>query len=207
MSSSAEELREQVPPGDPRAAELDAALAECDRLAAIVKELLVLSRAGEREMPAEVIDVEAGVDQAVGRWRKAAADAGVELAHGRNGARPRCVCSRSDFDRVLDSVIENAVLYSPPGSDVEVRTTPERIEVLDRGPCLVPGEEEAVFERFHRGRAGRQGRPGTGLGLSIARELATAWGGQVTIGNRAGGGARAVITLPQESNGSGGNPP
>jgi signal transduction histidine kinase len=201
-----EELREAVPPGDPRAAELDAALAEVDRLAAIVNELLVLSRADEREMPAEVIDVQRGVDQAIARWAKAAKDAGVALDYDGNGSAPRCLCARADFDRVLDSVIENAVQYSPRGSQVEVRTTPERIEVLDRGPGLVPGEEETVFERFHRGRAGRQGRPGTGLGLSIARELAAAWGGQVTIGNREGGGARAVITLPHESNGHGERP-
>ena len=78
-------------------------------------------------------------------------------------------------------------------------TAPGRIEVLDRGPGLEPGEEEAVFERFHRGRAGRQGTAGTGLGLSIARELA---GGverrSVRIENRPGGGARAIISLPRK---------
>jgi signal transduction histidine kinase len=192
-----EELRDELPPGDPRAAELDAALREVDRLASIVNELLILSRAGEREMPAEVINVEASVDQAVSRWEKAAGEADVELIHARNGGAPSCVCARSDFDRVLDSVIENAVVYSPPDSEVRVVTSPERIEVLDRGPGLEPGEEEVIFERFHRGRAGRHGRPGTGLGLSIARELALAWGGEVTIANRDGGGARAVIALPR----------
>ena len=191
-----EELRDEVSSGDPRAAELDSALKEVDRLASIVNELLILSRAGEREMPAEVINVEAGVDQAVTRWRKAAGDAGIELTHAGNGDAPSCVCARSDFDRVLDSVIENAVLYSPRDSEVRVVTTPQRIDVLDRGPGLEPGEEEMVFERFHRGRAGRRGRPGTGLGLSIARELAAAWGGEVTIANREGGGARASIALP-----------
>jgi signal transduction histidine kinase len=191
-----EELRNEVSSDDPRAAELDGALKEVDRLASIVNELLILSRAGEREMPAEAINVDAGVDQAVSRWEKAAREAQIELTHGRNGSAPSCFCARSDFDRVLDSVIENAVLYSPPDSEVRVVTTPERIEVLDRGPGLEPGEEETVFERFHRGRAGRHGRPGTGLGLSIARELAAAWGGQVTIANREGGGARAVIALP-----------
>ena len=116
-------------------------------------------------MPAEVIDIDAGVDQAVSRWEKAAARRDIELTHGRNGSAPSCVCARSDFDRVLDSVIENAMRYSPPDSQVSVVTTGDRIEVLDRGPGLEPGEEEAVFERFHRGRAGRHGRPGTGLGL------------------------------------------
>jgi signal transduction histidine kinase len=50
-----------------------------------------------------------------------------------------------------------------------------------------------VFERFHRGRAGRAGGPGTGLGLPIARELMRRWGAAVTIATRPEGGAVASI--------------
>jgi signal transduction histidine kinase len=53
-----------------------------------------------------------------------------------------------------------------------------------------------VFERFHRGAAGRAGPNGTGLGLPIARELARRWGGDVTLVNRDGGGARATLIVP-----------
>ena len=192
-----EELRDELPPGDPRAEELTAGIREVDRLASIVNELLILSRAGERELPAEEIEVGRAVDDAVERWRKAAGEAGIELTHDREEGGASCVCARSDFDRVLDSLIENALRYSPAGSEVELVTAPDRIEVLDRGPGLDPGEEEAVFERFHRGHAGRQGPQGTGLGLSIARELAGEWGGQVMIENRKGGGARAIIAFPR----------
>jgi signal transduction histidine kinase len=79
---------------------------------------------------------------------------------------------------------------------VEVRSAPGALEVLDRGPGLAPDEVTAVFERFHRGHAGRAGPAGTGLGLAIARELARRWGGEVTLVNRDGGGARAVVTVP-----------
>ena len=68
--------------------------------------------------------------------------------------------------------------------------------MLDRGPGLEPGEEEAVFERFHRGRAGRDGPSGTGLGLPIARELARRWGGDVALANAPGGGAVATLAVP-----------
>ena len=70
------------------------------------------------------------------------------------------------------------------------------VEVCDRGPGLAPGEQEQVFERFHRGGAGRQGGPGTGLGLPIARELARQWGGEVTLRPREGGGTIAEVQLP-----------
>ena len=53
-----------------------------------------------------------------------------------------------------------------------------------------------MFERFHRGKAGRAGPSGTGLGLPIARELARRWGGDVELANRSDGGAVARITVP-----------
>lgn len=71
----------------------------------------------------------------------------------------------------------------------------DRIEILDEGPGLEPGEDEAVFERFRRGSAGRHGPSGTGLGLSIARELTRQWGGEVTLAAREGGGVRATISF------------
>jgi signal transduction histidine kinase len=102
-------------------------------------------------------------------------------------------CAPVDLDRAVDSLVENAVNYSPPGSSVEIVAAAGTLEVLDSGPGLAPGEAEAVFERFHRGRAGRAGAPGTGLGLPIARELMRRWGAEVSIATRPEGGARAAI--------------
>jgi signal transduction histidine kinase len=68
--------------------------------------------------------------------------------------------------------------------------------VLDDGPGLEPGEEQAVFERFGRGRAGRTGPSGTGLGLAIVQTLAERWGGRAALLPRPEGGTRAEIRLP-----------
>jgi two-component system, OmpR family, sensor kinase len=189
-----EELRESLPDGDRRIAEVDAGIDEVDRLSEIVDELLILSRAGERESPAEEFDVAAAAERVVDRWQKTAAEASVSLSMDGN-ATANCVCARGDFERALDALIENAIQYSSPGGGVEVIAGENRIEVLDRGPGLEPGEEEAVFERFHRGSAGTTTK-GTGLGLAIARELASEWGGAVRVENREGGGVRAILELP-----------
>lgn len=191
-----EELREELPDGDERAAGIDAGLREIDRLSQIVDELLILSRAGERQSPIEEFDVAGATARAVERWRKTADEAGVELLVTDEGTAGSCLCARADFERALDVLIENSIRYSERGSEVRVVTAPGRVEVLDRGPGLDPGEEEAVFERFHRGNASA-GIKGTGLGLSIARELAGEWGGSVRLENRPGGGARAVVELPR----------
>ncbi len=191
-----EEVRDTLPEGDDRIAGVEMGIREVDRLSRIVDELLILSRAGERESPVEEFDVGTATRRIVDRWRKTAAEAEVRLTLSEPGDAGSCVCARGDFERALDVLIENAIQYSPRGAEVEVAATHGRIEVLDRGPGLKSSEEEAVFERFHRGSAG-SGTKGTGLGLSIARELANEWGGSVRVENREDGGARAILELPQ----------
>jgi signal transduction histidine kinase len=173
--------------------ELDQGLAEVDRLTGMVEELLTLSRAGAREAPAERIDLAEAVDDAARRWRPLAEDRGIELRSTPNGASGSVTCARSALERSVDVLVENALRYSPEGSAVEISSGARRVEVADRGPGLEPGEERRVFERFHRGSAGRQGPPGSGLGLPIAQELAREWGAEVRIENRDGGGTRAML--------------
>jgi signal transduction histidine kinase len=193
-----EELREGTRDEDPRAERLDAGLAEVDRLSQIVDELLILSRAGEHELPAQRIDLREAANQALARWRKAAEEERIELVHTATNDSATVWCAGPDLDRALDSLIENAIRYSPPGSIVSIVTRPGGVEILDHGPGIEAGEERAVFERFYRGSAGRTGLAGTGLGLAIARELVEQWGGSVLLGNRPGGGARAVVELPSD---------
>jgi signal transduction histidine kinase len=175
--------------------ELDAGIAEVDRLAAIVDELLLLSRAEDRELEGESVDLGDAVGGAVERWRAAAEARGVALTRVGD-VDGTAWCARADLDRALDALIENALSYSPVGGEVTIAGIDGRIEVRDRGPGLSPGEEELVFERFQRGRSGQQGPPGSGLGLAIARTLARAWDGDARLVNRTGGGAVAVLEFP-----------
>jgi two-component system, OmpR family, sensor kinase len=107
---------------------------------------------------------------------------------------PPVLCAPADLDRALDALVENGLHYG--GGEVTVVARPGAIDVLDDGPGLAPDELERVFERFHRGRAGRARTPGTGLGLPIARELMRRWDGDVRLSNREGGGTAATVVLP-----------
>jgi two-component system, OmpR family, sensor kinase len=189
-----EEARATTPDDDPAAEELDAGMHEVDRLAAIVEDLLTLSRAGQAGGRVVAVDTMAAVQATADRFNAHAAEREVRLSvHGAAGVAR---VPAAALDRVLDALVENAIAYSPPGAEVELAVEDGRIAVMDRGPGLAPGEEEAVFARFHRGSASLTGVRGTGLGLAIARQLAREWGGEVTISNRRDGGARAVIVLP-----------
>jgi signal transduction histidine kinase len=176
--------------------ELAAAEHEAVRLGRLLDGLLTLAREGETTVPARPVDLGAAALAAADRW----------LAHGRElelgrGAEATALASEEDVATILDSLVENAFAYSEPGTPIELELGEDErfayLAVLDRGPGLEPGEEEAVFDRFRRGSAGAGGPAGTGLGLAIARTLAARWGGEVTIRNRRAGGARAELRLPR----------
>jgi two-component system, OmpR family, sensor histidine kinase KdpD len=109
----------------------------------------------------------------------------------------------SQWTRVFRNLLENALLYSGPGTRVAVgaRETHRalRVWVEDEGQGVPPGEHEAVFEKFYRGRrAGAAVPSGTGLGLAITREVVRAHGGTVHVEDVVPHGARFVVTLPMD---------
>ena len=176
--------------------DIDAAIAEVDRLSETVDELLVLSGVGERQLSPGALDLHALAETAVARWRGQATEAGISLEQRSQPGERAAWAAGADVERALDALVENALRYSPAGSTITIADLPGRIEVHDRGPGIADDERGLVFERFHRGRAGRRGASGSGLGLPIARELMRAWGGDVTLVPRAGGGTIAILTVP-----------
>ncbi len=179
--------------------DLDAGTAEVDRLAVIVDELLVLSRAEDRELQGErvvLLDARRSRRRALGhRIRSTQHHPDVE-----SQAPGAAWCAPADLDRALDVLIENALHYSPGGSEVTLLAREQpRSRYATAAPDLAPGEQDIVFDRFHRGRAGRRGPAGSGLGLAIARTLARAWHGEVTLAGRTGGGVVAAHRVPGAS--------
>jgi len=102
--------------------------------------------------------------------------------------------------RALLQVIENARKYAPPNSPIRIEARQDgsnaAISVLDRGPGINPDELQRIFEKFYRGRRGRDKVEGTGMGLAIAKGIIEAHGGKIRAENRPGGGAGIVMTLP-----------
>jgi len=113
------------------------------------------------------------------------------------------VPATAEFRRVLQvmlNLINNAIRYSPDGTEVQVEVVAEdgfaRISVSDQGAGVHPENHERVFAKFER--LGRTGDGGSGLGLYISRRLARAMGGDLTVGDAKGGGAKFTLRLPQQ---------
>ncbi len=102
------------------------------------------------------------------------------------------------FEQVFVNLLDNALKYTPAASPLEVsaRVSDRELEIFvaDRGPGIALGEEERIFEKFHRGA--HAGGGGVGLGLPICRGIVQAHGGKISAANRDGGGAVFRIQLP-----------
>jgi signal transduction histidine kinase len=179
--------------------DLAAAERETERLAKLLTALLTLARAGERAGTPRPVDLAEAAARACERWSSQAERGGQRLVLA--GEQPAvALASPDDVAIVLDNLIENALIYSPPGTTVTLDWRAAGgsavLAVLDEGPGLQPGEESQVFERFARGSSSRGGAPGTGLGLAIVATLARRWGGDARLTNRDAGGARADVRFP-----------
>ncbi len=186
--------------GDPALEqELEAAEREVERLAKLLNALLTLAREGERPAVRSRVSLAASAERACERWSAQAERNGQRLVVSAD--EPAFVgASEEDVAIMLDNLVENALVYSPPGTTARLECGTADgsgyVAVLDEGPGLEPGEEARVFERFARGSTSRGGVPGTGLGLPIVATLARRWSGTARISTRPEGGARAEITLP-----------
>jgi two-component system sensor histidine kinase SenX3 len=101
----------------------------------------------------------------------------------------------------IANLVENAVKYSEPGSEVSVRSRTDGhwvdIEVVDHGIGIPTRDLDRVFERFYRvDRARSRETGGTGLGLAIVRHVATNHGGSVQVRSQEGAGSTFTLRLP-----------
>ncbi|HTJ35121.1 MAG TPA: HAMP domain-containing sensor histidine kinase [Dactylosporangium sp.] len=170
---------------------------ESARMSRLVEQLLTLARADAgRPLATAPVDLGALVEDVC---RQAGAQHPGKHVHcALTPARP--VAGDADaLAQLVWILVDNAVKYSPPEGNVWVTVTPRgertQLAVADDGPGIPPGQQQRIFERFHRGDEARSGR-GAGLGLAIALTIAREHRGGIEAANNATGGASFVVDLP-----------
>jgi PAS domain S-box-containing protein len=180
---------------------LDIALDQIDRMSRLIVELLDVSRieTGRLEIRREPIPWITFVRDVVHRHHTAVSDRRFHLnAPGRDAV---VVGDRDRLEQVLGNLLENAVKYSPDGSEifVDVQERGDQIvtSVCDRGIGIPNDELSQVFERFHRGRqVSSTNYGGLGLGLYIARQIVERHSGAIWVESKEGSGTTFSFSLP-----------
>ena len=100
----------------------------------------------------------------------------------------------------LGQIVDNAIKYSWPGSEIAVGVTKEKSETVvafhNSGPTIGPADRERIFERFYRGSGTEYCAPGTGLGLSIAKKVAESHRGRIWVVSGEKSGTTFFFALP-----------
>jgi two-component system sensor histidine kinase MprB len=178
-----------IPPED-RSALLASVKAQMTELAALIGDLQELSRP-DAGPTLQVVALHEVTDTALSRARLRGPDLKIVA-----DVAPWFVRSEAaGLERAIVNLLDNAVKFSPPGGEVEVRLRGGLLTVRDHGPGIPAEELPHVFERFWRSPSARS-LPGSGLGLSIVARTAQRAGGEVSLTPAPGGGTLASLRLP-----------
>lgn len=176
---------------------------EAQRLGRLVQELLDLSRlqGADPLPPANLVRVDAVIDEAVDRARPAVEAKAITIVRGGDTG-VEVFGDETQLVTAVGNLLDNAVSYSGDGTSVAIgvhlRDGSVEIAVSDEGIGIEDGEQARIFERFYRIDAARSRETGgTGLGLAIVKHTIGNHGGEVSVWSKAGVGSTFTIKLPE----------
>jgi two-component system phosphate regulon sensor histidine kinase PhoR len=173
---------------------------EAERLDALVRDLLDLSRVERGALNGEPVDMVGLVKEVADSYADRAEERRIRL---RTELLPGSSIrgDRAQLGLLLSNLVDNALRYTAPRGTVRIRldSIDDKVilRVADTGEGIPASELPRIFERFYRvdkARARRTG--GTGLGLAIVRHVAESHGGTVTVQSKVGKGSTFIVTLP-----------
>jgi signal transduction histidine kinase len=182
--------------------EMSGAVAEAgERIRRLMGNLFAAARLDREGLEATTRPVEVGVilEAAAAEFPR---EGGRLVMAAVRAVRGRRVWAELDLAvRAVSLLLENALSFSPAGSEVELGVSAANgeveVRVADRGPGVPRERSERVFEAFTQADQGtaRQ-HEGLGIGLFLARRIMSAHGGRIRYADRPGGGSVFSLVFP-----------
>ena len=192
----------EVPEQEARELFVPQALAQVDRLTALVGQLLEQARAesGQLQLALRDVDLEEVARPIVASFEQQASNKGVSLEL----AALRPVRVEADPDRlsqVFVNLIDNALRHTADGGrirvEIDARDSDAVLRVRDTGEGIPYRDLPHIFERFYVvDRSRNRGTGGAGLGLAIVKGIVDAHGGAISAESMLGRGTAFTIRLP-----------
>lgn len=176
---------------------------EAFRISRVIDDLLDLSRIeNEESPPREPVLINLVMAEAAERVREAASQLQIKVSLEEPDPPLVVLGDRRQLTSAVYNLLENAVKFSPEGSDVSCIGRADGDDVVvaveDHG-VGIPRDLERIFERFYRVDAARsRSTGGTGLGLAIVRHVAANHRGSVQVESREGEGSTFTLRLPSQ---------
>lgn len=183
---------------------LNQIVAEIDRLALLVNDLLDLSAIESGSAKMEMAPVALGevAEDVAAKFRPVADRRRIALRVEPPGGPLLAWGDRERLAQAVANLVDNAVKYTPDGGAVTVSVQDRgdlvAVAVADTGIGIAPEHLPRIFERFYRvDRSRSRALGGTGLGLSIVKHIATSHGGRIEVESAEGRGSRFTLLVPR----------
>ena len=176
---------------------------EAKRLSDLVQEIINLSRLQDDDplVGAKAVSLSDLVSQAIDESSMTAEARKIGVAFDCK-SESKVLGDRNQLAMAISNLVENAINYSPDGTQVAVTLSSSNglveISVKDQGIGIPDKDLERIFERFYRVDPARsRATGGTGLGLSIVKHVATNHGGDISVWSVEGAGSTFTLRLPE----------
>jgi signal transduction histidine kinase len=171
---------------------------QAERMAAIMEDLLELSRVGKIEPVSTPLPLTPVLERVLADFAGQLLDRGFTV---RVGELPALRLPETYLFELFTNLVGNILRYGAGEQPLlEIgccrQSAGWRLFVRDHGPGIAEAEREQVFEPFYRGKAVRN-TPGTGIGLATVRKIVRLAGGHIWIEETPGGGCTFIIEIPE----------
>jgi two-component system, OmpR family, heavy metal sensor histidine kinase CusS len=168
--------------------------AEAERMTVLVEDLLILARsdAGVADMPLSPLDLSDILQEVIAEVSSLAQFRGIHI----NSVLRKVMITgnRPALRRLFLVLLDNALKFSPEGSEVNITLSDRFVEIKDFGNGISESDLPHIFKRFYQAdRARSQG--GYGLGLSLADSIVKAHGGSIQVSSTPGAGSSFRVIL------------
>ena len=180
---------------------IESSVGECERLSAIVDNLLFLARAeaAEGHIPPTLFNGRAAVEKIAAFYEPIAEEHHTAITCAGEGdihADPML------FGRAVSNLVENALHFTPLGGTIQISITVgaahSQISVKDTGCGIATKHLPRVFDRFYRADSSRSFQ-GSGLGLALVKSIMDLHGGSAVVESEVDRGTMVTLTFPNRS--------
>lgn len=176
---------------------------ESDRMTRLVKDLLILSKLGDKQIQwnKSYFSMKQLIDEVVEKLSLSAKSQKHELSFTLTTSLPDVYGDRDRIEQVLKNIISNAIKYTADGGKISIFAgcvyNEVYVKIKDNGIGIPKEDLSRIFERFYRvDKARSREMGGTGLGLAIAKEIVLAHNGTIEIDSEPDHGTEVTINLP-----------
>ena len=179
---------------------IDSSVVECEKLSAIVDNLLFLARAeaAEGNIRRTLFDGRVAVEKIAAFYEPVAEEQHVTITCSGEGN----VCADSMlFGRAVSNLVENALRFTPADGTILISivssASQSEISVKDTGCGIAAEHIPRVFDRFYRADSSRSSQ-GAGLGLALVKSITDLHGGSAIVESEVDRGTTVSVTFPNK---------